>query len=79
MQVFKSAKGKEAVYASYDNLLKLWQVPVEQSDLETSYGKIHVILVGDKKLPPLILFHGVGDNSAIMWINNAILSFFEAG
>ncbi|HEX3030121.1 MAG TPA: alpha/beta hydrolase, partial [Clostridia bacterium] len=34
-------------------------------------GSTHVIVWGDINKPPLVLFHGVGDNSALMWIFNA--------
>ncbi len=46
-------------------------MPTEERDLPTSYGNTHVILAGDPALPSLLLFHGVGDNSAMMWVNNA--------
>jgi pimeloyl-ACP methyl ester carboxylesterase len=29
------------------------------------------IIAGGKKSPPLVMFHGVGDNSALMWVYNA--------
>lgn len=57
--------------SSYDKLLKLWNVDLEERDLNTSYGRTHVILCGKEHLPPLVLFHGVGDNSALMWVYNA--------
>lgn len=57
--------------SSYDKLLKLWNVDLEERDLTTSYGMTHVILCGKEHLPPLVLFHGVGDNSALMWVYNA--------
>jgi pimeloyl-ACP methyl ester carboxylesterase len=71
MRVFKTEEGRRAVYESYDRLVASWGVPTEERDLETSYGKTHVILAGDAALPSLLLFHGVGDNSALMWVYNA--------
>ncbi len=59
------------VLESYDRLVASWGVQTEERDLETSYGKTHVILAGDAALPSLLLFHGVGDNSALMWVYNA--------
>ena len=44
---------------------------MEEMDVATTYGSSHVIACGDKNLPPLVLFHGVGDDSALMWIYNA--------
>jgi pimeloyl-ACP methyl ester carboxylesterase len=71
MNVFKSEKAKLAVFASYDRLLKAWGVEYEERYLEGSFGRTHVILAGNSANPPLLLFHGVGDNSALMWIYNA--------
>lgn len=71
MKVFKSEAGRRQVWESYDELVKQWGVAVEESDLETSFGSTHIIRAGSPDLPPLLLFHGVGDNSALMWIYNA--------
>ncbi|MEI5909301.1 alpha/beta hydrolase [Bacillus spongiae] len=67
---FKTLEGKQALYDSYDQLLHLWDVPYEERDIETRYGQTHLIITGDEHNPPLVLFHGTGDNSAIMWIYN---------
>ncbi len=71
MKVFKSEKGRDELYRSYDKLLKQWGIDARESDIETKYGSTHIIEAGDKKNPHLMLFHGVGDNSAMMWIFNA--------
>jgi pimeloyl-ACP methyl ester carboxylesterase len=71
VKIFKTEEGRRAVLESYDRLVAAWGVPTEERDLETSYGKTHVILAGAPALPPLLLFHGVGDNSALMWVYNA--------
>lgn len=68
---FKKEIGKKLIYESYDKLLEAWNVSKEEKDIDTSYGKTHIILAGQSENPPLLLFHGVGDNSAIMWIFNA--------
>ncbi|GIP35090.1 alpha/beta fold hydrolase [Paenibacillus sp. J2TS4] len=70
IQRFKKTDGKRFIYSSYAKLLESWGVRTEELDIETSYGKTHVILAGDRENPPLLLFHGVGDNSALMWIYN---------
>jgi pimeloyl-ACP methyl ester carboxylesterase len=71
MDVFKSSKGRDLVYESYDRLLALWGVRPEERDVETAFGTTHLLIAGDSKNPPLLLLHGVGDNSAIMWIRNS--------
>lgn len=70
MKVFKSEEGKKSVLESYDKLVAQWGVDTEEKYIETKFGKTHVFLVGDKSNPPLLMFHGVGDNSAVMWVMN---------
>ena len=71
MKVFKSKKAEKLVLDTYNQLLVMWDVDIEERDISTSYGSTHVVLCGNEANPPLILFHGVGDNSALMWIYNA--------
>jgi len=71
LRIFKTEEGMRAVHESYDRLVASWGVETEKRDLDTSYGKTHAILAGDPALPSLLLFHGVGDNSALMWMYNA--------
>ncbi|MCL2052589.1 MAG: alpha/beta hydrolase [Lachnospiraceae bacterium] len=71
MKVYKNEKAKKRVLDTYDKLLEMWNVDKEERDIQTTYGMTHVILCGNKSNPPLVLFHGVGDNSALMWIFNA--------
>ena len=68
---YKTSDGRRMIYESYDALLKLWDTELTELDIDTSWGKTHVITAGSKANPPLVLFHGVGDNSALMWIYNA--------
>ncbi|AGL01215.1 alpha/beta fold hydrolase [Desulfoscipio gibsoniae] len=67
---FKSMEGKQLIYESYNRLLERWEVDKEEMDIETGYGKTHVIISGNRANPPLLLFHGTGDNSAMMWLLN---------
>jgi len=71
MKVFKSTKAQKNVLDTYDKLLKMWNVDFKETNIPTTYGATHVIMCGDKNNPPLVLFHGVGDNSALMWVYNA--------
>lgn len=56
---------------TYNKLLTQWDVSIEEMDIAMPYGVTHIIACGKKENPPLILFHGVGDDSALMWICNA--------
>lgn len=67
---FKSQAGKQLIYESYDRLLELWGIDKEELDIETKYGKTHVIVSGNPVNPPLVLFHGSGDNSVMTWFVN---------
>ena len=71
MKVYKSKEEQKKILQSYDKLLLLWGCDKSEYDIETIYGSTHVIECGDKNLPTLVLFHGVGDDSALMWIYNA--------
>lgn len=70
MKRYKSQEGQALIHESYDQLLHSWSVAHEQQQIMTSYGNTHVIIAGEKVNPPLLLLHGVGDNSAMMWIYN---------
>jgi pimeloyl-ACP methyl ester carboxylesterase len=67
--VFNSLKKKELYIKSYDNTLKLWDVPFEEIDVKTNYGIAHVIVCGPKTGQSLVLFHGT-DASSTMWYPN---------
>ncbi len=71
MKKYRSKKIGENIIRTYDNLLKLWDTDFEEMDLVSPYGTTHIVACGDESKPPLVLFHGVGDDSALMWIYNA--------
>lgn len=67
-KAFKSPEGRAEVLAVYGTILENWRVSCELSDIDTSYGKTFIIKSGDSRLPPLVLLHGTGSNSA-MWLD----------
>ena len=69
---YRNEKGGREIIRTYDILLKRWGIDFEEIDVDTRYGKTHIIKAGDIKNPPLMLFHGVGDDAALMWIKNAM-------
>ena len=71
MKVYRTKKMQQEIMRTYNNLLAQWDVETEQIDISTEYGTTHIIACGKKDAPPLVLFHGVGDDSALMWIYNA--------
>ena len=68
---YKSAEGRRLIHETYDRLVSAWNVETEEKDIATKYGATHVITAGNASNPPLLLLHGVGDDSALMWIYNA--------
>lgn len=70
VRVFKNEKARAAVMSSYDGLLRLWDTDLETRCIATRYGSTHCLIAGQASNPPLLLFHGVGDNSAVMWALN---------
>ncbi len=70
VNVFKNESAKEKVLHSYNRILDMWGTDFQAHDIETKYGVTHCITAGHKENPPLLLFHGVGDNSAVMWMLN---------
>jgi len=68
---YKNKKAGEKILRTYDQLLKIWGCELIERDVETEYGTVHVIETGKEDGIPMILFHGVGDDSALMWVYNA--------
>lgn len=68
---YKNKKAGEKIITTYDALLKEWKTPFTEKEIETRYGTTHVIKAGNSKGIPVMLFHGVGDDSALMWLYNA--------
>ncbi len=70
MKIFKNESAKDQVMKSYHRLLEMWETPYQEHIVDTAYGTTHCIVSGNERNPPLLLFHGVGDNSAVMWALN---------
>lgn len=71
MKAYKSNRAKSHILDTYDKLLKSWNIDVTEKMIETRYGGTHIIECGFNTGTPIVLFHGVGDDSALMWIYNA--------
>lgn len=71
MKAYRSKKAEKNILKTYDSLLLEWGLPFEEKMIVTDYGETHVIVCGKDDGMPLVLFHGVGDDSALMWVYNA--------
>ncbi|OBA79389.1 hypothetical protein A9W99_21095 [Mycobacterium sp. 1164966.3] len=64
---FKSEETRAAYYSLYDEAIRLSEVPVKESDVETSFGTTHVLTAGDSSKPPLVALHAMSTSST-MWL-----------
>ncbi|WP_044482638.1 alpha/beta fold hydrolase [Paenibacillus antibioticophila] len=71
MKIYRTRKAKENILNTYDRLLEAWGTEVLPFKVPTRYGTTHINVFGREDAPPVVLFHGVGDDSALMWIYNA--------
>jgi pimeloyl-ACP methyl ester carboxylesterase len=66
---FTTTKLETEYFAAYQASLRRWPVPYEELDLESRFGRTHVIASGPRDAPPLVLVHGYGASST-MWALN---------
>jgi pimeloyl-ACP methyl ester carboxylesterase len=64
---FKSDEARAQYCRLYDEAVALSPVPIEESDIPTSFGTTHVLTAGDPSKPPLIALHGKSISST-MWL-----------
>ena len=64
---FKTDKARAEYCRLYDEAIALSPVPVEESDVETSFGTTHVLTAGDPSKPPLVALHAKSFSST-MWV-----------
>ncbi|WP_173967039.1 alpha/beta fold hydrolase [Flavobacterium collinsii] len=67
--VFKTKSENQAYIDSYNQALKLWDIPYTEENIKTTYGTAHVIVAGPKNGKDLVLLHGM-DASSTMWYPN---------
>lgn len=67
--VFQTQKEKRSYLKAYNKALTLWDVPYSEEDIQTTFGKAHVIISGKKDSKALVLLHGM-DASSTMWYPN---------
>lgn len=63
--IYKSAESKAAVLGLYDKKLGSLNFPVQEQDVETSYGITRIISTGNKNGKQVVLFHGVHAGAAL--------------
>lgn len=56
--VYKNQESMKKMYEFYDKCLELLQVPYKEEYINTSYGKTHILIVGDENKTPIFTLHG---------------------
>jgi pimeloyl-ACP methyl ester carboxylesterase len=67
VSAFRSADAHAAYCQLYDAVLATSTIPVTESDIETSFGRTHLLNAGDPSKPPLLALHG-SSMSSTMWV-----------
>jgi len=67
--IFFTPQVQEEMMAIYDAKLAQWPTPYETKFVDTSYGKIHVIIGGPEDAPPVLLLNA-GQMAGWSWIAN---------
>ena len=67
--IFFTPQVQEEMMTIYDAKLAQWPTPYETKYLETSYGKVHVIIGGPEDAPPVLLLNA-GQMAGWSWISN---------
>jgi pimeloyl-ACP methyl ester carboxylesterase len=63
MPTFNKIDDQRKFLSDYQIELKSWSVPAEELDIETEFGKTHIISFGNPQGKPLILLHWFYSNS----------------
>lgn len=58
--IYKSPEVEARFMEMYDEKMEAWPVPYESIFVDTSYGKVHVIVSGPEDAPPVLLLHASG-------------------
>jgi pimeloyl-ACP methyl ester carboxylesterase len=67
--IYLSESLKKELYKVYDSKMAFWPDSTEQIFVETKYGKVHVLALGNKDNPPLLMFHAAS-MGAHSWAEN---------
>lgn len=66
------------IQAWYDSMLDRIPVPYESRQVDTRYGKTHVMTAGMENTPPLLMIHGLGGCSVLWkWQFEALSTHFR--
>jgi pimeloyl-ACP methyl ester carboxylesterase len=69
VSLYRSPRARIELLSFYDKALRNWPIPFEERFVESWSGRTHVLVCGKAGAKPLLLFHGIGNNS-LMWRYN---------
>ena len=64
MGIYKTSNGREKSLALYDRQLFKLGKPFSDIYVQTSFGKTHIVEIGNRNDPPVLVFHGGNSTSA---------------
>jgi pimeloyl-ACP methyl ester carboxylesterase len=67
--IYFTPQVQEKMMAIYDAKLAQWPTPYETRYVDTSFGKVHVIISGPEDVPPVLLLNA-GEMSGWSWVTN---------
>ena len=74
--VYKTKEDHDAVMALYQEALNNWKITYREIDVDTSYGKTHIITTGTgKNKRNLVIINGIGSNSSM--IPSSLISQYQ--
>ncbi len=56
--IYRSQKGEKVITELYERVLQTIPVTLEEKEVDTRFGKTHLLVTGPKDAEPLIIFHG---------------------
>jgi pimeloyl-ACP methyl ester carboxylesterase len=65
---FRSAEARDDFCRLYNQAVADSPIPLSESDIDTSWGRTHVLAAGDPSSPPLVAIHGKSFN-ATSWLS----------
>ena len=69
LSIYFTPQVQEEMMAIYDAKLSQWPTPYETRYVDTSYGKVHIIIGGPEDAPPVLLLNA-GQMAGWSWISN---------
>ncbi|MEM1321942.1 MAG: alpha/beta hydrolase [Bacteroidota bacterium] len=57
--LYKSKAAQFAIFQLYDEKLKSLDIPYQEIDVDTVYGRTRIIKTGNEQGPTIVLFHGI--------------------